>query len=392
MAECGVADFSVPSDVPELVLRTVLIVGTGLIGTSIGMALRRHGIQTYLEDEDPEVAQIAAGLGAGRAQSPDEPVDLAVIAVPPPLIGPVLFQKQRQGVALSFTDTASVKTQPHQDIEKLGCDLSDFVGGHPMGGRERSGPRAARADLFDGRPWVFTPSLATTTETLLRARRLATLCGAFPVGMDVAEHDQAVALVSHAPHLLASLMATQLVSADSSAVQVAGPGLRGVVRLAAGDAGLWLEILTANAGAIADVLDALGDDLQTTVRALRELAATQATTTDHLGGDRRTPSIAQCQSVLTDILRQGNTGHARLPGKHGAPPVRYATVPVVTADQPGQLARLFRDVGEADINIEDVSIEHVPGHPVGLVELMVQPGVADTLATELRQRSWTVYR
>jgi prephenate dehydrogenase len=93
---------------------------------------------------------------------------------------------------------------------------------------------------------------------------------------------------------------------------------------------------------------------------------------------------------VADLLERGNAGHARIPGKHGAPPARYAVVPVVIPDRPGALAALFADAGEADANIEDVAIEHSPGQPVGLVELSVKPAVADRLVSELRRRGWTV--
>ncbi|KWX10662.1 prephenate dehydrogenase, partial [Carbonactinospora thermoautotrophica] len=89
-------------------------------------------------------------------------------------------------------------------------------------------------------------------------------------------------------------------------------------------------------------------------------------------------------------LKRGNAGVARIPGKHGAPPARYAVVPVIIGDRPGELARLFTDVGEAGVNIEDLAIEHSPGQPVGLVEISVEPAVAATLTAELRRRGWTV--
>ena len=356
-------------------LDRAVVVGTGLIGTSVALALTRRGVVTYLVDADPEVAKLAADLGAGIAGEPAEPVDLAVLAVPPAFVARVLAEQQRLGYARAFTDVASVKARPQRELEALGCDPAVFVGGHPLAGRERSGPRAARADLFEGRPWVLTPSTATSTAVLESARELATLCGAVPVLMEAAEHDHAVALVSHAPHLVASLMAARLVDADEDAVRLAGQGIRDVTRIAASDARLWTDILGANATAVADVLDALSDDLRATVAALR-------------GG--AVPGGARGAGAVADLLERGNAGHARIPGKHGAPPARYAVVPVVIPDRPGALAALFADAGEADANIEDVAIEHSPGQPVGLVELSVKPAVADRLVSELRRRGWTV--
>lgn len=363
-----------PGTGPGAGLERALVIGTGLIGTSVALALTTRGVATYLADTDPEVAKMAADLGAGTAGEPVEPVDLAVLAVPPAQIARVLADAQRRGLARAYTDVASVKARPLHDLEALGCQPASFVGGHPLAGGERSGPGAARADLFEGRPWVLTPSPTTTAATLELGRRLATLCGAVPVLMAADEHDHAVALVSHAPHLVASLMAARLVGADEDAVRLAGQGVRDVTRIAAGDAGLWTDILTANAAAVADILEALSQDLAATVAALRDTAGAEAV------------------RALTDILERGNAGYARIPGKHGAPPARYAVVPVVIPDRPGALAALFVDAGEAGVNVEDVAIEHSPGQPVGLVELSVQPAAATALVSELRRRGWTVHR
>jgi prephenate dehydrogenase len=380
-------------------LDRAVVVGTGLIGTSVALALTTSGVTTYLTDSDPAVARQAADLGAGIALGPDEqvePVDLAVLAVPPAYVARVLADQQRRGTARAFTDVASVKARPQRELEALGCDPGSFVGGHPLAGRERSGPGAARADLFEGRPWVLTPSRQTSGATLERARELATLCGAVPVLMGADEHDHAVALVSHAPHLVSSLMAARLVQADEDAVGLAGQGVRDVTRIAAGDSRLWTDILSANAAAVADVLEALAGDLTAAVAGLRAIA-------DSAPADRpadrasnpaadRAAGAAEVTAPLVEVLERGNAGHARIPGKHGAPPARYAVVPVVIPDRPGALAALFAQAGEADVNIEDVAIEHSPGQPVGLVELSVQPPAADRLVSELRRRGWTVHR
>ncbi len=367
-----------PVALDPVTLDRAVVVGTGLIGTSVAMALTGRGVVTYLVDADPEVAKLAADLGAGIAGEPVEPVDLAVLAVPPAHVARVLAEQQRRGLAAAFTDVASVKARPQRELEALGCSPATFVGGHPLAGRERSGPGAARADLFEGRPWVLTPSPGTTAATLERARRLATLCGAVPVLMEADGHDHAVALVSHAPHLVASLMAARLVDAEDEAVRLAGQGIRDVTRIAASDPRLWTDILGANAAAVADVLEALGADLNATVAALRQVAEVPDGAVRGIGG-------------VVDVLERGNAGHARIPGKHGAPPARYTVVPVVIPDRPGALAALFADAGEAGVNIEDVAIEHSPGQPVGLVELSVQPAAAGRMVSELRRRGWTVH-
>jgi prephenate dehydrogenase len=247
-----------------------------------------------------------------------------------------------------------------------------------MAGREQSGPLAARSDLFEGRPWVLTPTADTRTETLNAALELVALCGAMPVVMDAAAHDRAVALVSHTPQLLSSLVAARLENADDTAVRLAGQGVRDVTRIAASDPRMWLDILAANAGVVADILEELATDLNGTVAALRSLEA----------GDE---AARQAGSAgIEAVMRRGNAGQSRIPGKHGAPPTRYETVVVAIGDQPGELGRLFREVARAGVNVEDVAIDHSAGRQVGLVQLSITPGAVHQLTTALTERGWDV--
>jgi len=357
----------------------VLVVGTGLMGTSLGLALRARGVETYLADRDPTVARAAAELGAGLDQLPTSPVALAVIAVPPTAVAAVLADLQGKELATGYTDLASTKAYLQGEVERhSGTDPARFVGGHPMAGRERSGPGSARGDLFEGRPWVLTPSRQTDSAVLATATAVAELAGATPYVMTPAEHDEAMAVISHAPHLVAALVAARLAEADPAALRLAGPGIRDVTRIAAGDPTLWQEILATNAAAVAAILDAVGTDLAAVSAELRTGQA-------GAGPGRALPATV-------DVLNRGNHGVGRIPGKHGTPPARYQAVPVVLADRPGQLAALFAAAGAAGINIEDVRIEHSPGQPVGLVELDVRPEAADDLAAALRQRGWIVQR
>ncbi|WP_354642884.1 prephenate dehydrogenase [Kitasatospora camelliae] len=359
-------------------MRTVAVVGTGLIGTSAALALTGRGLTVYLEDADPDAARTAASLGAGTTELPDGPVDLAIIAVPPALVGKVLADCQRRGLARWYTDVASVKTGPRAEVAALGCDTTHYIGSHPMAGRERSGPLAARADLFEGRPWVLTPTPDTDTETLNAALELVALCGAMPIVMDAAAHDRAVALVSHAPQLLSSLVAARLEHADETAVRLSGQGVRDVTRIAASNPAMWVDILSANAGVVADILEEVAADLDETVTALRALQAADE-------GERRSGAAG-----IEAVMRRGNSGQARIPGKHGAPPTRYETVTVVLGDQPGELGRLFGEVGALGVNIEDVTIEHSTGQQVGHVQLSVAPTAVQRLSRGLREHGWSV--
>ncbi|MGW4033984.1 prephenate dehydrogenase [Streptomyces sp. NPDC004838] len=355
-------------------MRTAAVIGTGLIGTSIALALTAKGVTVYLVDREPMAALTAAAVGAGIAEVPNETVDLAVLAVPPADLALTLAEAQKRGLAHAYTDVASVKSRPMREAAALGCDLGSYLGGHPMAGGERSGPLAARANLFEGRVWALAP-LPTTSE--LTRRTVATmidLCGAQPLVMDPDEHDAAVGLISHTPHLVASLMAARLETAADSEIALAGQGVRDVTRIAAGNPRLWLNILASNADSVADHLTALARDLETAITALRGLTAGDAAESD-----------AAADSLL-GLLRSGNTGRDRLPNKHGAPKTGYVTVSVLVGDQPGELARLFADIDASRVNIEDVSIDHAPGKASGLVELLVTPESAPTLSRSLRAR------
>ena len=374
-------------------MRTAAVIGTGLIGTSVALALARRGVQVYLDDRDEANLKTAASLGAGESALPAEAVDLLVVAVPPGYVASTLADAQRRGLARAYTDVASVKAGPQRQAVGQGIDPASYIGGHPLAGRERSGPLMARADLFEGRPWVLTPTADTSRDALNRALELISLCGAVPVVMDAVDHDRAVALISHAPHLVSSLMAARLENASEDAARVAGTGVRDVTRIAAGDPVLWEEILTANAAAVADVLDEYAADLAGVIASLRSLAVDEdAADSSVTGSSGFEPGDTTASKQLVDLLRRGNAGQARIPGKHGAPRAAWGAVPVVISDAPGELARLFAAAGAAGVNIEDLRIEHSPGKAVGLVTLQVAPEAADSLAAQLIERGWTVQR
>ncbi|MGQ0467010.1 MAG: prephenate dehydrogenase [Sporichthyaceae bacterium] len=355
-------------------LRSALVVGTGLMGTSVALALRARGVEVYLRDRDAETASLAAALGGGSVHTGAEaPADVGILAVPPAAVGRVLAHFQAAGVARVWTDLASIKGAVQRDVEAL-ADPTSFVGGHPLAGREKSGPGAARIDLFAGRPWVLTPSEVSSAGAVAAVRAVVELCDALPVVVDPETHDRAVALVSHAPQVVSSLVAARLVGADPVATGLAGQGIRDTTRIAASDPALWVEILTGNASAVAEVLAAFAADLEVVVAALRAVEAE--------------PGAAD---AIAAALRAGNAGRAALPGKHGEPAQPLAAVPVLVPDKPGELARLLHDVGAANVNLEDMRIEHSPGQPVGLVELAVRPAVAELLVAELRSRAWAVH-
>lgn len=353
----------------------VKVVGTGLVGTSIALALRGKGVDVVLTDPSPTARALARDLGAGRFAVPDDDPGLVVVAAPPDVVADVIAAELLAHPRAVITDVASIKTGPLNALRHNGSDLGRYVGGHPLAGRERSGPVAARADLFLGRPWVLTPAPESGAQALAVVRAMATALGASVTVMDAADHDEAVAAVSHVPQIAASLVAARLRELPDRAVALAGQGIRDVTRIAASDPGLWTQILAGNSAAVARTLRAMHADLAGLIAALDALAEGPAT------GARAT---------IAALVASGNEGQARIPGKHGAAPTSYAHVVVLVPDQPGELARLLHDVGAAGVNLEDLRLEHSEGQPVGLAEVAVVPAAEQRLVAALRALGWNV--
>ncbi|MEW1569297.1 prephenate dehydrogenase [Streptomyces sp. NPDC093509] len=359
-------------------MMSVIVIGTGLIGTSVGLALGQRGVAVYLSDHDLEQARTAAALGAGTDERPTKPVDLAIVAAPPAHVAAALADAMRRGIARGYLDVASIKGGPRRELEVLDLDLTSYIGSHPMSGREELSPPAASGDLFEGHPWVLTPTRDTDTKVLNLALELVSHCRALPVVMDADAHDRAVALVSHMPHLMSSMVSARLQHAEEAAVRLCGPGIRDVTRIAASDPRMCIDSLSANPGPVADLLSDVSADLDETVLALRALQSSDK-------AERRVGADS-----IEGMLRRGNSGQVRVPGKHGATPSTYETVTVLIDDQPGQLTRIFADAGAAGVNIEDVRIEHATGQQTGLVQLMVEPRGMSVLSTALRSRGWAL--
>ncbi|WP_292832845.1 prephenate dehydrogenase [Microbacterium sp.] len=350
---------------------TVRIVGAGLLGSSIGHALRALGVDVVLVDASPAQLRLAVDYGAGRpADASDEPV-LIVVAVPPDVTADVVEHELRAFPDAVVTDVASVKLEPLHDLQRRGLDLSRYIGSHPMAGRERGGAIAARADIFVGRPWVVCRGEATTAADLALVEALALDLGATPIEMTPDEHDRSVALVSHTPQLVASLLAARFTDAPEGSLRLVGQGARDTTRIAASAPELWVQILGANAGPVGDVLADLAEDLRVVADALHD------------------PESPGARRALADTIRRGNDGVERLPGKHGQSR-RYEQVVVMVDDTPGQLGRLFGELGELDVNVEDLRLEHSPGAQFGLAEISVVPGVVRQAVDGLIARGWKI--
>jgi len=348
----------------------VRIVGTGLLGASIGHALVGLGVDVVLADASRSALSLAIDYGAGRAASPDDAPGLVVVAVPPDATADVVAAELAAHPGAVVTDVASVKSSILLDLQAAGADLTRYVGSHPMAGRERGGAVSARSDLFIGHPWVIAaPEEAVTAWRVVED--LALDLGAVPIRLDALRHDQAVALVSHLPQLVASILAKRLLTASDEAIALAGGGLRDTTRIAASDPALWVQILGANAGAVVGLLEDYRADLDAAIQAL---------------ADTSTPGARR---ALAEIIAAGGAGVARIPGKHGTSK-RYASITVIVEDRPGELARLLTEIGNLGVNMEDLRLEHSPGIPVGLAEISVLPEAEAGLVADLTARGWRI--
>lgn len=350
---------------------TVRIVGAGLLGSSIGHALMARGIDVALDDTSPSQLRLAIDYGAGRHPRDDDDPSLVVVAVPPDVTADVIQRELSRHPHSVITDVASVKLEPLRDLRARGVDLTHYIGSHPLAGRERGGAISARADIFVGRPWVVCRHEETSAADLAMVEGLALDLGATPLEMTPEDHDRAVALVSHVPQLVASVLAGRFVDAPDGSLRLAGQGVRDTTRIAASAPELWVQILGANSEPVVDVLDALAADLTAVSAALR---APQAP------GARRT---------IADTIRRGNDGVERLPGKHGQHR-RFEQVVVMVDDTPGQLGRLFGELGELEVNVEDLRLEHSPGAQFGLAEISVVPTAVRRAVEGLEALGWKI--
>ena len=368
----------------------VLIVGTGLLGTSLALALRTVGVEVLLSDTSPTSLALARDMGAGTLLGKDSPEpQVVVVATPPDVTADVVVAPLNAHPSAVVTDVASVKERVVTEVRsRAGAQARRYVGSHPMAGRERSGAGAADCDLFAGRPWVVVGQDSDPQAELI-IRNLAVDVGATPVRMGAAEHDAAVAAVSHVPQLIASLVAARLEELGEGALALSGQGLRDVTRIAASDPRLWSAIIVGNAGPVVDLLRRISDDLAALVTGI-EAAVCDPDSLEYMAPGAARVVAPGAVGAVTDVMTRGNLGRARIPGKHGGAPRRYTEVQVLVPDAAGELGRLFSDVGSAGVNIEDFSLEHSAGQSAGIALISVLPAAALRLEEALDAQGWRV--
>lgn len=344
------------------------VVGLGLIGSSVALALRSSGWRVSGSDLDPARYRRALELGAVEAadDDDDEDVSLVVVATPVAAIPGVATAalKARSGEdGLVVTDVGGVKSQVVAAV-----DDRRFVGGHPMAGSEQEGPDGASADMFVGATWVLTPTPATDPDAYRKVRAVVTSLGADVVELAPERHDALVAIVSHLPHLTAAnLMSLAADASEEHAVllRLAAGGFRDMTRVAAGDPAIWPDIFRDNADAVLAALDDLRARLDEARRIL----------------------VQQDREALVSLLERARRARRNLPPRHPRPDlVVECRVPV--PDRPGVLAEVTTLLGEAGVNIRDVEIAHSAEGDRGVLVLVVDADAAERARAVLGARGF----
>ena len=347
---------------------SIRIIGSGLIGTSIGLALAARGVQVEMLDLDQKAQKLAQDLIASEISGAPEVI---LFAIPASALAESFEREFALNPGSKFIDIASVKTKPQVEVSRISGGSSRFLATHPMAGREVGGAASARADLFEGRTWIYCPTFAdgaqVDSDVLETGLWLINSLGATPISMSASRHDSAVALVSHLPQIVASLLAAQLKGAKSEDLDLAGAGLRDTTRIAASDPELWQEIISSNAQEILPLLINLQNDLGSLIQSLDDPVK------------------------VGSFIAAGNEGRSKIPGKHGGKAREYTQLPVVIEDKPGQLAALFDECAKASVNVEDLTIEHSPGQFTGLITLALSASDAAILQKHLEESGWNVH-
>ncbi|HEY5246197.1 MAG TPA: prephenate dehydrogenase/arogenate dehydrogenase family protein [Acidimicrobiales bacterium] len=343
-----------------------LVVGTGLIGGSLGLALRARGWHVTGDDADADRARAALAGGALDEIGDDAAATVAFVATPAGSVAAVarrLLDDPARRPDLVVTDVAGVKARVVAAV-----DHARFVGGHPMAGSEQVGLDGADADLFTGATWVLTPTATTDLDAFARLQTTVSALGADVVALAPADHDRLVAVVSHVPHLVAATLmnaASKGAEENAALLRLAAGGFRDMTRVAAGHPGIWPDICTENAGAIVAALDQVVDDLTAMRRRVAE-------------SDR---------DGVYDVLQRASTARRSLPAR--APrPDHLAELRVPVPDREGVLAEITTLAGDLGINIYDIEIAHSAEGSSGVLLLVVDRNESTKLRDAIVARNY----
>jgi prephenate dehydrogenase len=344
-------------------IRRAQIIGTGLIGGSIGAGMRRLGWHVCGHDLDERRLSRALELGVIDSVGLDPFADVTFVCTPAGAVEAAAAEALDRAPTGVVTDVAGVKGPVVRRLQH-----PRFVGGHPMAGSEQDGVEGADPEMFEGATWVLTPSAWTDPVAYATVRSVVGLLGANVVELPASRHDDMVALVSHVPHLTAATLMT--LAADTALehatlLRLAAGGFRDMTRIAAGDAAIWPDVCAENRAGILDVLDRLLDAL-TDVR--RVVAA----------GDR--------ESLLA-FLERAREARVNLPS--GVPASEATTeVRIPVPDRPGVIAEVTTLLGEMGINIYDLEIAHSAEGDKGVMVLVIDTASTERARAALHERDF----
>src|SRR3954447_626340 len=337
------------------------LIGTGLVGGSIGLALRKQGWHVTGRDRDAGRAGRALELGALDAMGDDAGAAITFVATPVSAVAGEARARIANGGIV--TDVGSVKAPIVAAV-----DHPRFVGGHPMAGSEQEGVDGADPELFAGATWVLTPTTTTDAEAFVAVRGVVSSLGANVVAVEPDRHDELVALVSHVPHLTAATLmdlAAEKSEEHATLLRLAAGGFRDMTRIASGHPGIWPDICAENRDAVVAALDRLVD----------ALSAMRRTVAD---GDR---------PALLAVLERARAARTNLPVR--APrPEDVVEVRVPVPDRPGSLAEVTTLAGELDVNIWDLEIAHSAEDDRGVLLLVIDARLADLARGALMARGY----
>lgn len=341
------------------------LIGVGLIGGSIGLAVRERlpGAQVTGFDNDADVLARARELGAidtiaASLEAAVSGADIVVVAVPVGVLPEVAK------AALQFAGPDAVVTDVGSTKRQIVAAIDDprFIGGHPIAGAETAGVDHARADLFDGATWFLTPTETTTGTGLEKLMRMVGGLGAKAQALDAATHDRLLAEVSHLPHVLANALVSQAAdshSAPDGGVTVIGPSFRDVTRVAGANTSIWKDIYLTNRDALAPAID----DMIARLAEFRDaLNASDGDAIARLNDRARSDRHA----LLEQDLVGGDVCELRV------------SVP----NEPGVLAQITLVLGRAGVNIVDMALYPAPDARSGAVSLWV---AGDEMATRTEE-------
>jgi prephenate dehydrogenase len=343
-----------PTELP----RRAAVIGLGLIGGSVGLALRRLGWHVTGADLSDQTAATALTLGAIDAVGMDPTAEVTFVATPVGAVAEVARAVLAAGPGI-VTDVGGVKASVVAAV-----DDPRFIGGHPMAGSEHEGIAAADPDLFAGAVWVLTPTGATDPDGYARLHATVSGLGAEVVAIPPDDHDAIVAVVSHVPHLTAAALmavAAQHAEEHGSVLRLAAGGFRDMTRISAGQTAIWPDVVGDNAPAILAVLDELVDELQR----LRQLVDK---------GER---------SDLVVALERARRARLALPARGARRPGPVAEVRVPVPNREGVIADVATLATELGVNIESMETADATDQERGLIVMVVDAAASHRLRDAL---------